>query len=489
MKRSRSRGRSSYRTPRTQRRRRNSYYIPSTSRSMSVRRGRSMSRSPATDRTRSTISNLLDVAYDVSGGNYVRAGIGAARAGYNAMQSRGRGVKRSFYGNSSNGGTVKPYQKYSRKKYKKNGKLSQYHMELKGATVAFEHRGSFNNANAEAVAIGHTSLPARLASLQMWRAVFKKLMIKMNVHLKDYSENMLGRGFGAGDAFAISYYPNSDSMTITSNAISLSNLSTFDDVPNALHQLFANGQWDNARLSQFVYLPSLSAILPNTISRYSTAQIDLNTMKISVHTTSHLKIQNITIEDPEDGETVDVTSVPLQGKLFHCKGNNVLMKSNRQHLPGFTNNDETTIAQSYERLTGIQNAGVNEAHYNNGSASTFSRPAEVPKPWEIKNYISHSYATVAPGEIKHSYLKQQFQMSIQTYFEILYNKATSTNTATNYNERLGKTNCFWLEKVVGRPVTVNNGINLWFETEVRQTVMCHGYESEFTLPITYQLNL
>lgn len=381
------------------------------------------------------------------------------------------------------GGKVSPGKKFAGKK-SRNPSIPT--LLKKGITLNYESRKTFATGS-EAVVIGHTSMPGKVCSINMWRAIVKALMLECGMTIKDYGNNMTNDGFSVGDQVNVIRYNNATSPTLYTDFYAITLTSSYDAVADYFANLY-NSATD-------FYDEKLDAIdlVPITTGRIQYARLDLSTLKITVFTKSTLKIQNTTNETIGDNEADDITAVPLVGNVYGCRGNNMLRKSNAALLTGFfgsTQNEECLHAD-YSRQIGTVSVGSSVAYYAAGTSldnnqTTFLKPAEPPKQYELANCYSMAPCALAPGQLKESVLTQKYTFGLQYYFNLLYGTRNNSNSLLVYNPKQGKTNVVYLEKAMGRKQTADNGIKLWVELDFKQSALVHGSAAKMTLPIQYQ---
>lgn len=469
--RSRSRGKSRYRTPRN----------------TPVKRGRSMTRSASSKRSgkkrrvggyspsraRTVSEAVMEVATNPTLSGAQRALSNVSRD--INMRAAANKYRSSSYLNGYYGGkaTFGPKRKSSFKSIAK-----------KGITLQYEKRKTITGE--EAIAVGHTSMPPKVCAINLWRALIKYLMINLKVQIKDYGNALVPDGFVSGDIIRLNTYVSDNASSVTATDTTINANSTYDGLAATLAAAFGGGTGYEA-----IRFDSIE-LLPLSTSRFTGINLNLVNSKIIVETKSTLKIQNVTTEVSTDNEADDVNAVPLDGKIFHCKGNNFVKKANNAMLPGlFSTDNEEAIYAGYTKqqsqIIGGQSVGFyGPVSANNNDQTTFFKPSEPPKHWEIQNCLGEGKLLVEPGSIKTSVLTQQYTMSLTYYFQLLYGFLASKNGQTVFNEKLGKTNVMYLEKTVGKAATESNMIKLWVELDFKQTCLITNKMDTYTLPIQYQ---
>jgi hypothetical protein len=418
-------------------------------------------------------------------GILTEAGINTAGLIYNNLTAKGpRKSYGSVTGTMSSGNAV---AKRFRNRKQKNPSIAT--LQKKGVSLRYELRKVASGDNLEAIAVGHTSMPGKVCAIMLWRAAIKHLLMKMGCLIKDYGNLMTAEGFVQNDTFILSRYDSGTANAIVQSPVTVGTTTTYDQLAAQFASILDDqtGLSDD-RLDQLEFSPQSS-------SHWSATNIDLTTLKITCFTKSTLKLQNVTVEVAADNEADDVNRVPLIGKSYLMRGNNFLTRVNRSCLNGFFNqfNEECIIGQ-FDRQIIAELGGTSVGFYeaaagpNNANQTTFFKPSEPPKQYELQNCIGIRDIVVGAGEIKQSVLTQKYTFGFQYYFNMLYGKQNTLNDRLVYNPAQGKTSVMYLEKAVGRQATADNSIRLWAELQFEQSVMCHGKAQTFTAPIQYQTN-
>lgn len=469
-----------FRTPRStsrkRKRGRSMTRTPSVRRSTSRRIGRSRKRGGyAPSVGQSSVDALMDIVQSPSPSGVARAA-STYKKGMD-MRRAAEKIIRSTYISGKNAGklTLRPKKK-----------SLQQTIAKKGITNNFEYRKSF--AAPEAIAIGHTTLPTKITMHNLMRALLKYTISRMNMQVQDFGRLAVGNGFAVGDKFSLAYYSNDDINTIAYMDSTLTNQSTFDIIATE----WTLGIIGNANRTQLRFESVRVAGSKGNLN------INLANAKISGYTKSILKVQNVTSETAADNESDDVNAVPLQGKIYGCKGNNFQKKQNNAVLNGaFTVGNEEAIVGLYSKQDGdlfglVPGQNLEGYNYDGGpidnQETTFYKPSEPPKQWEVKNCYSVGSVSLDPGDIKESHLKQYFKMSFQFFYGLLVQRDQIASTTIRYNNDQGKCNVMYLEKTVGRPSTTENNITIWTQLEFTQSIQVHVRGSNYTAPIQYQRN-
>lgn len=480
MSRSRSRGRQLVRS-----RSGSAYRTPQSNKIKRVKRGMSVSSAAS-----SAIDALVSLADIASSSSPVEAGVktvvhGARIASKVAKASQNGGSRITKYGVGRFAGFSRTRRLNKRVKVK--GKYTAFGIAKDGITLNFEKRTT-KQAN-EAIVVGHTSMPGKVCAINLWRALVKRMMIALNVQVVDYGIRLQNIGFIAGDLFVINRYIGGQINTTTSDTFTVTANMTIDGLAYLMAIFYDDDtQLSDDRLDTFVFSPL-------STSRYTGIVLNLVGMKVSVHTKSVLKVQNTTSEVSTDNEADDINAVPLTGKSYLCKGNNFVKKQNNQLLNGaFTQFNEECLFASYDKqnptIAGSTDLGFYDAVVpGRNTESTFFKPAEPPKFWEIQNCRRSGKISLSPGGIKTSVITSSYTMTVQSYFSLLYGMNNTNNNFLVYNEKQGFSKYMYFEKAIGKAATAQNSITLWMDLDFKQSVKVHGQAPRYTAPIQYQQDI
>jgi len=375
-------------------------------------------------------------------------------------------------------------RKYIRKR-RTNKKISGTTLAKKGITVQYEKRKTLVSTAAEAVVVGHTNMPSKFCAINMWRALLKFILLKAGVYIKDYSALMTAFEFKENDKITVLWFGTPQIETISKSEFIVTLTSTFDEVAFTFADRFGTDSLDDRagdRLNAIQIVPVAGSNIPATIA-------EINTLKITVQTSSILKLQNVTQETAAADEAVDVTRVPLVGKEFITRGNNLVKKANSKLVSGAYatwNDDAIYGAWVKQNVTSANDIDYWGAGNTNDSA--FKKPAEIPRKADFSNCISEKMTQMQPGEICVSKNVAYYTFGLNYYFKLLYTSGAAKKNTMNYESRLGKTKSFYLEKMVGRLSNTANEIKLWSELEVKQSVLVHGPYGQYTVPVQYQID-
>lgn len=363
-------------------------------------------------------------------------------------------------------GKIRKFKKTSRKiSYRKKGKKRTTRLGLssKGVHVCQEIRFTSKTDTAtkyESLQIGHTSMPCRTVLMGLCRALVKYIT-KSQCILRNFTDNMYnaagGYQYTAGDVFRFDFYGNWDSNTLNNFFITLPAVATytFEEFAQALYQQLrtystpASLNIRNLRWERMEYQPV-------GLSQYAIMSVNLRECMVEFSAKSSLKVQNRTINTVGNDEANDVDNVPIQGFVYHCKGNNLFNKTNRRILQGVSTGDLlSNDIILFDHHTRAQPSSSPEGEWiqTDPNQSAFSKVSEPPKPYEIQNCKKSHKIRINPGGIKTSVLTQKFKLPLQYVIQLLCDDAQVDAPFQKYDPRKGLCRVMHLEKVIGSTLT------------------------------------
>lgn len=363
---------------------------------------------------------------------------------------------------------------YRKKRGKGKGKIFKTRLGLSsvGVHVSEEHRfvsktDMVEADRYEAVQVGHTSMPQKTVLLNMCRALLK-YCLKKATYIKDFTTVVTslpsGNAFQVGDTFRWQFYGNWDSNTLNNFTVTFNETDTYEHVArNLMYQiiLYADANnLSNLRWHQFEYDP-----VDSGHNKYPWFVVPLQNLSVQLETKSSLKLQNRTVNivGVED-DANDVDNVPVIGYLYNCKGNNFLQKTERSILKGIDsgsvggsantkNNDIILFEGTKRQLGSLYGTGATaDAVFGNYSAaeSSFFKPAEPPKPYQVVNCKKATKIRINPGGIKTSVLTAKTKTGFSYMLALLAGDNDGVIVAEQkYSPKLGYCNVMYLEKVIG----------------------------------------
>lgn len=378
-------------------------------------------------------------------------GVGSASFSYSSddLSASGASLGAAITGGGSSktSGFISTKLKASRKKKDKFNTL--------GTTIVREVGGIVNGGVSSATAgnvvgIGHASCPTFTAHEMIWRAIIKKLLIRMGIHdLADFNGQLFG--VIAGDLIQVAFRLDPDSTETLHNITVGPGANTANSIAGALATYFRG-----------IYDPNISF---QYIGHYSSAQsryttvLNLKNCKLVFQSKSTLKIQNNTVEGSGDEDSVN--NVPLHGKAYFGSG---------------------TGTESYTRDALPSKAGVTFRADN-----LYGALAKVPTEKWYQEVVPASHFTgvqqygkvvLEPGHVKTSVLTFYGTFSLNLIYRKLFGKDASLE---HPKTSAGTYRFMLLEKMIQATTpAADNAIRVSYEVNLRMgcyAVMSNNYET------------
>jgi hypothetical protein len=359
-------------------------------------------------------------------------------------------------------------KKRNNTKLQYKGKSTKFGLQVNGVHSTEEHRftsktNQVDAARYETIQIGHTTLPQKTVLMNVARAMIKHCCAKMNVEIRSFQDRMVelnkGYAFHIGDIFRWNYWPSwIDNAELTDNFfIQVDEFETFETFAYKLvvklrliSETLGAGKLTNLRWKDFEYAPEDGL----DKKAYQWMSCSMTQIMCEIQVKSALKVQNRTVNavgDDDDGDDVD--NVPLTGKIFKVKGNNVVNRNFRRILRGVgagnVINNDIILFDGIARQQGNVPAG--DAIYFQPflENSDFNKPAEPMKSTDIINCVQFSNLHLQPGAIKTSVITQSFKLPLTFVLDLLCSDGAAAPTLQKYNPKLGYTAIMHLEKAIG----------------------------------------
>lgn len=405
------------------------------------------------------------------------------------------------------GGKIKKLKRVSRKKsYRtKKGKkmLSRLGMNNLGLHLSEEVRFLSKTDTAtkyEAIQVGHTTMPGAQVLMHTARALIK-YVFRNQFPIQNFNDICAGSttvpnatySMCDDDVVKFVYYADWQTNTLNTFSITLGENWRFEDIAiDLVKNLIAiadDGNFDGCRWERVEYRPSTnSKRQPFNVSiKYCTVHCELK---------SSLKVQNRTINSTGNDTTEDVDNVPLQGFLYHLKGNNLFNKSSRKVLEGVKTgsesvNNEIVLYDAITRSDPTYNGDLKinvQTPFNPTDYTAFNKPSEPAKPYEIMNCLKAAKVRMNPGSIKTSTVSQKFNLPLVTFLQILCaDYAAFVLDSLRYNPKKGLARVMHLEKVIGNPDT---SVVIAAEVQYDAWIAVTGKSDEkYTIPVLYQKDI
>jgi len=419
--------------------------------------------------TRAAKKAVIDGALGYASGGPAGAAVGAVGGAVSGFTQKVKGKKKSRFTTYLEGKFGKKYKKSDFKTAQKkiqtpDGKLTKLGMCVKGLHMSEEIRhtsetgGATPESKIESLRVGHTTMPSRPTLYAVSRALTKLLFSRHQI--KDFTDNIYAPpyNYNALDTVAFTYYADWTTNVLFTKSYVLPAVSgySFDQVAQQMYGFFndelrTNGPVERTRLQELSYQPAST-----TSSFHEPVIINLQRVSIDMLLESRMKVQNRTVTVQADNEQDDVNNVPLIGKLYHCKGNNLFDRNNRKILTNPTTSPTGAASVDlylYEGITSnrtVNIATLNGQYTTDGSAnSTISKPSEPPHPYQFLNCKSATKVELEPGAITESKISQKFKLPLKVLIDILTSDYATLSPNMTFNPKKGLCRVMQLEKNIG----------------------------------------
>lgn len=215
--------------------------------------------------------------------------------------------------------------------------------------------------------------------------------------------------------------------------------------------------------------------------------LSLSGMSVDICTTSHLKVQNITQEpstaDTDKGNAADVHNFPLQGVMYHGKGNFTIQKSVKE-----LNVASGSYGTAFESdgVTGFMSPALYQATGNN-STITLGDSFRLPQvAQQFENVNASKNVKISPGVIKADHLAYSVKQKFNTFISNLIAEPDNVDQASGniqyQRTHRGNFNLFALTELMHASSTtavLKCWYEIWYEAYAKVTVI---HEEVFMLP-------
>lgn len=346
----------------------------------------------------------------------------------------------------------------------KNNVLSRF--QNQGVVYHREHGHVQTDATNSAVYIGHSCCPKRLLLRTCFAAMIKTLCRKAGIKIKNWDEPIL-KNANIPARIAL-YYKYVDGSEVNNQEFPMPVTKTLQ----GLQIDFMNwlDGFDGTNFPQsFVRLVYYHDVGTIGSSRLMAFDIDLTNTFFEVYATSHLKVQNRTINSTGNNEVDDVDNVPLYGKIYEMNYNGTIFRDYNQ---------PTSMGSHPPQLRTDPDFGSLTTSVTNQMSAGTSLYSEVAQPQQLIGVYTHGKVHLDPGEIKTS--KLVFTKKIQLNKLIsLYKLKDGPNGKPEFY--FGKTRIIGVEKMINAvAMDSTNAFNLAFEHDMKIGVICTTVENHQT---------
>jgi len=331
-----------------------------------------------------------------------------------------------------------------------------------GVAYHLEHGNVITDATRNVVYVGHSTCPKRTVVRVAIGALLKLLFKKAGVKIKNWDLPILN---GANIPARLELeYKVVDGSTLVRQAFPMPVTKTFTEIVadilfwlNTFTAINFPQQW-----MRIVYYHDIGVIGSSRLLAYD---IDLTATTLDLFCTSHLKIQNRTVNTSSNDQADDVDNVPIYGRSYDVGYNGTTFRDYNQPLS----------AGSPQLRTDIDYGVMDYATTASDLGTTLYK--EVALPTQFIGVTSHGKAHLDPGEIKTS--------KIDFATVITFNKLVSLYKSKSLDAGaiffLGKTRIFGFEKMITAVAqTVENQYNLAIETDLKVGCICRTKDNHQT---------
>lgn len=365
-----------------------------------------------------------------------------AAMGYAAekfSEFRKKGIKRPRTAASSAMGPPRRVRKFkfhtvggSGKKFSKKGASSKLSVYLKkGFNMKVESGGT--KTDAEAVYVGHTSLPINRVVPCVFYALARRILNGQKCYPTD--------GLQATGLQAITVYwqyrTSFNGIIATSAGTAVGANSSIVALGNAL-----GAEILTLIATTTVYFELTKMQVYETTGGALMYEANVDGIKVQVDAVSNLQVQNRTHATGagDESNALDVSNNPLRGKMYIGYSN---------IHPYRFNNDTAVSCPSldYDNSTGCLATSASDANFTTEMAQTMHKP---PPRSAFGNVTSTKYVRIGPGEIRRSKITAKLNLNFNNFIKMYLDTMRGPTQIYNLNQTLvskGRSVFFGLEKL------------------------------------------
>lgn len=405
---------------------------------------------------RAAMLGLRTAARTVPMAATVAGGIDAANYVYKGAKS----ALRTFYGKKKATRRVSSSDNARSKglfKKNKNVKYSKLDAASKDGFVSRREVGDvITDKDNTAIYVAHSTMPQRLVTITLWKAMIKRLFKSKGVIIKNDSIPLLPNSYNDNE-IRLDYKERDGGIVKTQSWTITLNTTTLDQLAAAIYTWF-NTNAGKETCPKICLRIQLVEIWVFALTPYpmEPVTIDLTELKVEVYAKSQLKIQNRTINSTGNDTSDDVDNVPIHGKFFEFKTNGTIFRD--YATPSGTGGSNVTTHPQTGCLPDLPPVTTGTTMYKS-----------VPLVSQLVGVKGTGSAHLNPGEIKTSVMKDSLNVGFNRLISLLYSK---TDMGTNANDGLqqywiGTTRLYGFEKQINAVVpTLENQFNLAYEHSI-----------------------
>lgn len=317
-------------------------------------------------------------------------------------------------------------------KFSKKGAVKALSVFLKkGFNMKVESGSTLTDA--EAVYVGHTSLPINRVVPCVFYALARRILNGQKCFPTD--------GLQATGLQAITVYwqyrTTFNGIITTSAGLAVGANASIVSLGNAL-----GAEMLTLITTTTTYFEVTKMQVYETAAANLLWEVNADAIKVEVDVVSNLQIQNRTQANGagDESSALDVSNNPLRGKMYIGYSN----------IHPYRFNNDTAVscpALDYDNSTGLLATSASDANFTTEMGQTIKKP---PPRSAFGNVTSSKYVQLAPGEIRRSKIRGKIQVNFNNFVKMYLDTLRGPTQIFNLNQVLvskGRSVFFGLEKM------------------------------------------
>lgn len=323
----------------------------------------------------------------------------------------------------------------------------------KGIVLSYERGGQVVSTGIGATAeqvnyVGHSTMPYVQVRVNMWRAFVKFFAEKCGYTITSMNDVALKDSSATAGITWVIQYRKAPGAPILTQQVSLSNVGTWEQLATGFRNSFVDST--NYVFERLECFNNINGVF------IGTNYFDLTKCKLHMYCKSTLKIQNRTINTSGNIESDDVDNVPLYGKSYEGTGNGAFFLKNADSTQPFI-------------------ADANSGLILPGPILTLGNFYELNEPPNFKQFQyvkKHGKAHLDPGQIKTSVLVHTANFTWSRILNEINQFYNNPGTGIEFPQKnrisIGKFRFFAMEKMIQSIETSDvNKINMAYEHDYK----------------------
>lgn len=333
-----------------------------------------------------------------------------------------------------------------------------------GSFKKLEHGGVVNSdvsgTDSRVTYLGHSTFVRNEISRSVARAVVRKLALMAKLHFQSWGE--IVNDTSGGYFYEVTYFETLSStspVVASSPKLDANKLwqEHADEMEKLINNTVSGTVSDIPEFVQFRLLRDNPLGTGDPVDERTIATLNAKDIRLHLMMTSAMSLQNRTkatnaVGDENADNMNDIENNPLVGKRYNFRGNSTYEKSDR-----------------YARIAAALSAGVSDG-FIRFTPSTPTQLARWHKP-PNGNYLYECFktgkVTLAPGQIKKSFLKTVKTMKFQQYVYMFRNnmKQFTVPSSDPVRCRLGESEVLGLEKILDSRASTEDKISIGWQID------------------------